>query len=47
MIYAFIAYQHYLSKKINDIDNAISVFVTLTFRNYSHNYRKCTKKVMI
>ncbi len=47
MIYAFIAYQHYLPKKVNDIDNAISVFVTLIFRNNSHNDRKCTEKVMI
>ena len=47
MIYAFIAYQHYLSKRINDIDNAISVFVPLIFRNHSHKYRKCARKVMI
>ena len=47
MIYAFIAYQHYLSKRIDDIDNAISVFVPLDFRNNSHNDRKCTEKVMI
>ena len=47
MIYAFIAYQHYLSKKVNDIDNAISVFGTYYFRNNSHNDRKCAEKVMI
>lgn len=47
MVYAFIAYQHYLLKKINDIDNAISVFVTYTFRKDSQSYRKCAKKVMI
>lgn len=33
--------------KINDIDNAISFFLPLTFRNDSHNYQKCAEKVII